>query len=346
MFTIPEKINLANLPTRIQKLDKLSADLGRNIYLKRDDETGIELSGNKVRKLEYSLAEAQRQGAQVIITCGALQSNHARATAVAAAKLGLETVLVLMEGEDQPANGNYMLDLILGVRVIRLSPEDYSQNLSQIMKDLKKEYDLMGKPAYLIPIGASNGIGSFGYIEAIEEIIDQEKEMQVHFDAIIDTVGSAGSYAGLVIGNALYHGKYDIIGISIGADGEYFRNRSFEIIEECCQYLSYGLEEAITAESLGISKEGLMIIDSHRGQGYAKNTQEDFDFIKKFAQMEGIFVDPVYTGKALKGLCKEIELADQGQASEIADFNFYKNILFIHTGGLYGLFPKSQEFFA
>ncbi len=345
MFTIPEKLKLANLPTRIQRMDRLSTELSRNMYIKRDDETGIELSGNKVRKLEYSLAEAQRMGASVIITCGALQSNHARATAVSAVKLGMETVLVLMEGKDSPINGNYMLDLLLGARIVTVSQEDYQNNLEQIMEDLKKEYEEKGKTAYTIPIGASNAIGMFGYIEAIEEIIEQEKEMQLHFDVIVDTVGSAGSYAGLVVGNALYHGNYGIIGISIGASKEYFIDKSFEMIEACCQYLSFGLEQPITAQSLGIRKEDLMIIDAHRGEGYAKNTKEDFKFIQQFAQMEGIFLDPVYTGKAMKGLCKEIDAANKGVPSETGEFNFYKNILFIHTGGLYGMFPKADEMF-
>lgn len=345
MFTIPEKINLANLPTRIHLLEKLSAQLGKEVYLKRDDETGIELSGNKVRKLEYALAEAQRQGAQVLITCGALQSNHARATAVAAAKLGLESVLVLMEGGQQsPPNGNYLLDQILGSRIIIISQEDYQENLARIMEDLKKEYEAQGKGAYILPIGASNGIGMFGYLEALEEIIEQEKDLEVQFDAIIDTVGSAGSYAGLVVGNALFQGKHDIIGISIGADAEYFRDRSFEIIEEGCRYLSHGLDQPISPASLGIKKEELMIIDAHRGEGYAQNAPEDYDFIRDFAQLEGVFLDPVYTGKAMKGLVQEIKDAQAGKPSEIGNFAFYKKILFIHTGGLYGLFPKAGGF--
>lgn len=345
-FTIPEKLTLANLPTRIEHLEKSSAKLGRNFYLKRDDETGIEFSGNKVRKLEYSLAEAKRLGAEVIITCGALQSNHARATAVAAAKLGLESVLVLMEGQENPVNGNYLLDRMLGARIVLVSKEDYTNRLDQIMADLKKEYKNKGKIVYTIPVGASNGIGMFGYIEAVEEIMEQEKELGIHFDAIVDTVGSAGSYAGLVVGNALYRGNFDIIGISIGADAAYFREQSYKIIEECCKYLSHGLnEQVITPDSLGIVKEELMIIDKHRGAGYAQNTQEDYDFIQEFAQTEGIFLDPVYTGKAMKGLFKEVNDADEGIPSEVGEFNFYKNILFIHTGGLYGLFPKGDVMF-
>ena len=346
IFTIPEKLTLANLPTRIEHLEKSSAKLGRNLYIKRDDETGIEFSGNKIRKLEYSLAEAKRLGAEVIITCGALQSNHARATAVAAVKLGMAPVLVLMEGQDVPVNGNYLLDHMLGARIVIISKEDYGTRLAAIMEDLKKEYEDQGKTAYTIPIGASNGIGMFGYIEAIEEIMEQEKEIGVHFDAIIDTVGSAGSYAGLVVGNALYGGNFDIIGISIGADAAYFKEQSYRIIEECCRYLSHGLEgQVITPDSLGIVKEDLMIIDRHRGAGYAQNIQEDYDFIQDFAQTEGIFLDPVYTGKAMKGLFKEVGDAEEGISSEIGEFNFYKNILFIHTGGLYGLFPRGQAMY-
>lgn len=344
MFTIPEKINLANLPTRIQLLERASAQLGRSLYLKRDDETGVELSGNKVRKLEYAIAEAQRQGARVLITCGALQSNHARATAVAATKLGMRCVLVLMEGDTEPSNGNYLLDQILGAEIRILSKEDYSARLNDILEEIKAELDAKGEQAYILPIGASNGIGMFGYIEAIEEIMEQEKELGVHFDCIVDTVGSAGTYAGLVVGNALYKGNFDIIGISIAADAAYFRARSYEIIEECCRYLSHGLSAEITPQSLGITPESLLIIDAHRGAGYAQNTPEDYAFIRQFAQMEGIFLDPVYTGKAMKGLFAEVEAAEAGNPSGIGDWRFYKEILFLHTGGLYGLFPRGTQF--
>ncbi len=344
MYHIPQKINLANLPTKIEKLEKLSAELGVNIFLKRDDQTGLELSGNKVRKLEYAIAEAQRMGATVLITCGALQSNHARATAVAAAKLGMKSVLVLVDGAKEPPNGNYLMDLLLGADIRLIKAEEYA-NVYEIMQAIAEEYAQRGEKAYLIPTGASNAIGMFGYIEAVQEIIHQEKELGIKFDAIVDTVGSTGTYAGLVVGNVIYDGGFDILGFSISDTKENFQKMSYQNIEDCCKnYLSKN-GTTHTPQSLGIEEKNLKIIDEYRGAGYALNEPADFDFLKKMAQLEGIFVDPVYTGKAMRGLIAELELAKQGKKSEAADFGAYKNILFIHTGGLYGLFPKSGEIF-
>ena len=343
MYHIPPKIKLANLPTRIEKLEKLSQELGVHFYIKRDDQTGIELSGNKVRKLEYSIAEAQREGASVLITCGALQSNHARATAAAAAKLGMKCVLVLVDGAKTPPNGNYLLDLILGADIRLIEPQEY-EHVYRIMQEIAEEYSQRGEKAYLIPTGASNAIGMFGYIEAVEEIIRQERELDIHFDAIVDTVGSTGTYAGLVVGNVIHRGGFDILGFSISNTQENFRRMSYQNIEDCCKYLS--CEQNIhTPQSLGIVESELKILDEYRGAGYALNEPADFEFLKKIARLDGIFVDPVYTGKAMRGLIRELESAKRGSTNPIADFGRYKNILFIHTGGLYGLFPKAGEIF-
>lgn len=343
MYHIPQKISLANLPTKIEKLERLSQELGTNLYIKRDDQTGIEVSGNKVRKLEYAVAEAQRQGAKVLITCGALQSNHARATAVVANKLGMKSVLVLMDGEKNPPNGNYLLDLLLGAEIRLITAEEYA-HVDQIMQDIKSEYDRKGESAYIIPMGASNAVGMFGYIEAIQEIIAQEKEMGIHFDAIVDTVGSTGTYAGLVVGNVIHGGNFDILGFSISDTRENFQQKSYRNISDCCKYLSEG-GHSHTPESLGIKQDSLQILDDYRGRGYALNDADDFDFLKEIARKEGIFIDPVYTGKALKGLISEIKASKEGKVHPIADFGKYKNILFIHTGGLYGVFPKAGEIF-
>lgn len=346
MYTIPPKINLACLPTKIEKLEKISAEYHKNIYIKRDDLTGMELSGNKVRKLEYSIAEALEQGADTLITCGALQSNHCRATAAAAAKLGLKSVLVLKDGEKQPPAGNYLLDRILDADIRLISPESY-KDVNQIMQNIAEELAAQNRKAYIIPMGASNAIGMFGYIEAVKEIFMQEKELGIHFDAIIDTVGSTGTFAGLVLGSIIYNAGYGIVGFSVGEDREYFQNISYKNIIECCKYLSNN-KCTHTPESLGVKKEDLKIIDLYRGAGYGLNCAEDFEVIKHLARQEGIFVDSVYTGKAFKGMLSEIRYSES-KASKAensgfhADFSKYDNILFIHTGGLFGLFPKAEE---
>lgn len=328
MSKLPEKISLANLPTRIYKLENLSSKLKKNIYIKRDDETGIELSGNKVRKLEFSIAEAKKQGAKVLITCGGIQSNHARATAVAAVKLGMKSVLLLRKPENNLIEGNHLLDLIVGSDVRFVTREEYSEKRFEIMEEIKAEFDQKGETAYIIPEGASNGIGLFGYINAIDEIQTQEKMLGIKFDTVVSCVGSSGTYGGLVAGNKLFDTNYNIIGINICDTAEYFKKRALGYIKESFMYL-----EETDIKKINITEDDLNIIDGYTGPGYALNEADDFEFINEFARLEGIFLDPVYTGKTLKGLVSEIK---KGHISG-------ENILFIHTGGLYGLFPKAHE---
>lgn len=328
MSKLPEKISLANLPTRIYKLENLSSKLKKNIYIKRDDETGIELSGNKVRKLEFSIAEAKKQGAKVLITCGGIQSNHARATAVAAVKLGMKSVLLLRKPENNLIEGNHLLDLIVGSDVRFVTREEYSEKRFEIMEEIKAEFDKKGETAYIIPEGASNGIGLFGYINAIDEIQTQEKMLGIKFDTVVSCVGSSGTYGGLVAGNKLFDTNYNVIGINICDTAEYFKKRALGYIKESFMYL-----EETDIKKINLTEDDLNIIDGYTGPGYALNEAEDFEFINEFARLEGIFLDPVYTGKTLKGLVSEIK---KGHIPG-------ENILFIHTGGLYGLFPKAHE---
>lgn len=328
MSKLPEKISLANLPTRIYKLENLSSKLKKNIYIKRDDETGIELSGNKVRKLEFSIAEAKKQGAKVLITCGGIQSNHARATAVAAVKLGMKSVLLLRKPENNLIEGNHLLDLIVGSNVRFVTREEYSEKRFEIMEEIKAEFDQKGETAYIIPEGASNGIGLFGYINAIDEIQTQEKMLGIKFDTVVSCVGSSGTYGGLVAGNKLFDTNYNVIGINICDTAEYFKKRALGYIKESFMYL-----EETDIKKINITEDDLNIIDGYTGPGYALNEADDFEFINEFARLEGIFLDPVYTGKTLKGLASEIK---KGHIPG-------ENILFIHTGGLYGLFPKAHE---
>ncbi len=179
-FDIPEKLSLANFPTRIEKLERLTKELsGPNIYIKRDDQTGMEWSGNKIRKLEYSVKEALNKGCNYLITCGGSQSNHCRATAAVAAKLGLKCCLVLRGSIDSPVEGNLFLDKLLGAETKFITSEEYSSRRNEIMKEIALDKENAGHKPYIIPEGASNGIGSFGYYNAMLEIIKQEKEMNL-----------------------------------------------------------------------------------------------------------------------------------------------------------------------
>ncbi|MDF2673507.1 MAG: D-cysteine desulfhydrase [Clostridiales bacterium] len=327
MIKIPEKLNLANLPTKIEKLERLTKYLGGpNIYIKRDDQTGVELSGNKVRKLEFAVKEAQTQGCNLLITCGGIQSNHARATAAVAANLGMKSCLVLRGDKNTAPDGNHFLNLLLGADVRFISPEDYKNKRMEIMENIKKEFEDKGLKPYIIPEGASNGIGTFGYYVAMEEIIEQQKKMGIHFDGIVLAVGSGGTYAGLQLANKAFKNKGKIYGINVCDNEEYFVNKIYEIINESKKYYT---------EDISISRSDISIIDGYVGAGYAKSQPEELELISFIAKLEGLILDPVYSGKAMYGLIQEIK---KGR------FNGYKNILFIHTGGIFGLFPQKELF--
>jgi len=325
---IPEHLALANLPTKIEKLERLTAILGGpNIYIKRDDQTGTEYSGNKIRKLEFSVKEALDRKCNVLITCGGIQSNHCRATAAIAAKLGLKSCLVLRYGDEKPpVDGNYFLDRVLGADIKIISPDDYKNKRQEIMESIKKEYDSNGYNAYIIPEGASNGIGTFGYFNCMKEIKEQEKELGIEFDTIVLTIGSGGTYAGMVLANKIFNTNKRIVGVNICDNEEIFRNRVKQLIEESKEYLK---------EDVKITDKEINIIDGYVGRGYALSRKEEIEFIYDFGKLEGIVLDPVYTGKCMYGLIEEIK---KGK------FNDSKNILFIHTGGLFGLFPSKNLF--
>ena len=316
-----EKFNLANLPTRIEKL-KFRYN-GISIYIKRDDQTGFELSGNKVRKLEYALKEAVDKGCNTVITCGGIQSNHARATAIAAVKLGLEVHLVLKKNET-PSQGNFFISELIGAQIHLISEEDYNSR-HQIMADLKTELDKKGKSTYLIPEGASNGIGNFGYENCFYEIEAQEKELGVEFDYIVSAFGSGSTYTGLLMG--IKNSERETINVGYNI---YNPNvDAYEMINKL-------MKESEPYKKLpDISDEDVAISTGYVGLGYAKSTQDEIDFIKKFAREEGVLLDSVYTGKAMYGLINDIK---QDKYKENA------TILFIHTGGFFGNFSKIDLF--
>lgn len=327
MIKIPERLSLANLPTKIEKLERLSDALeGPNIYIKRDDQTGTELSGNKIRKLEFTIKEALDQGCDYLITCGGSQSNHCRATAAAAAKLGLKACLLLRTNEYAELDGNLFLDNLLGADVRFISSEDYKNHNTIRMQEIKAELEKKGHKPYIIPQGASHGIGSFGYYMAMEEILYQEKELGVHFDAVVLAVGSGGTYAGLFLANKALNNDAQVFGINVCDDADIFKVRIYDILEESMGYLE---------EKVHFSKEELNIIDGYVGRGYAISRPEELKLIYELARMEGVILDPVYTGKAMYGLIKEIKKGS---------FKNYKNLLFIHTGGLFGVFPQKNLF--
>lgn len=314
---LPGRIKLANLPTKIEKL-KLGEKFNKNIYIKRDDQTGTEISGNKVRKLEYSVKEALDQDADVLITCGGIQSNHARATAAVASRLGLKSHLVLRGNQGDNLEGNYFLSKLLGAEITFITADEYKNNRMNIMEKIKENLKDIGLRGYILPEGASNAIGSFGYFNAIKEIMEQEKQLDIKFDAIVTTVGSVGTFTGLLLGSEYYNSNIDIIGINICDSAEYFKEKTIELFYDLNVYFGNDIK---------VDYEDINILDGYTGLGYALSKQDEIDFITRFAQEEGIILDPVYTGKAMYGFVEELKKST---------FDKYDNILFIHTGGIFG----------
>ncbi|MGL5055708.1 MAG: D-cysteine desulfhydrase family protein [Fusobacteriaceae bacterium] len=322
-----KKIDLANFPTKIEKMEKISKETGVNIYIKRDDQTGSEISGNKIRKLEFSIYDALENGCDTLITCGGIQSNHARATAAAGIKLGMRVILVLRSDIEPEMEGNYFLNKVIGADIRIISSEDYRDNRNEIMEKIKSESDASGHKAYVIPEGASNGIGSLGYYSAMKEIKEQEEQMGIKFDRVVIAIGSGGTYVGLCMGNAdFFNREKKITGFNVCDTAEFFKEKAEEIIEESQKYLD---------KSIVYKAKDMDIIDGYVGIGYAQSTDEELEFIHQIARKEGVIFDPVYTGKAMYGMMNEIQKGT---------FKIGENILFIHTGGLFGIFSKKNQF--
>ena len=318
-----DRIELANLPTPVYQLNRISRDLGKNIWIKRDDFTGVEMSGNKVRKLEFSIAKALKEGADVLITAGGIQSNHARATAAAAARLGLKSHLVLSISELPKTEGNYLLDQMFGAQITLLD-ENEGISPSERMEQVAEAYRQSGHTPYIIPVGASDGVGNFGYLNAFREILRQEEKLGLTFDAIVCATGSGGTYSGLYLGNKLFGRRKKIVGITVCDNKDYFTKVCGAIVDQTLAFLGEDPDE----------EKAFTFIDGYKGLGYAISKADELKFISDVAAKEGIVLDPVYTGKAFYGLYQEVQKGT---------FDACENILFIHTGGQYGLFPKQEQ---
>jgi D-cysteine desulfhydrase len=317
----PKRISLANLPTRIEELNSLSKTLqGPSIWIKRDDLTGCATSGNKIRKLEFVIADALEHKADTLITCGWVNSNHARATAVIAKKMGMKSILLLRGEKPSVMHGNLFLDGLVGADIRYLSPAEYERRyeiIAEIVSELKKK----NRVGYPIPAGATYPVGIWGYIKAAEEIKNQSPD----FDAILVPVGTGGTYAGLFIGKKLFDLKAEIYGVNVEEDEDYYRERITEIIEEW---------NGSFHQPISYSREEIRIIDGYQGKGYSQFGRNEIEVIKLLARTEGIILDPVYTAKAMRGLIEEVK---KGR------FNRNEKILFIHTGGIFGLLSRVEE---
>ncbi len=326
-FDYPASTDIARLPTPIEPLERLSSSLeGPKIFVKRDDFTGVGVTGNKVRKLDFLLADALAQKCDSVITCGGYQSNHARTTAVMCAKLGLTCHLVLRNGMSAATDGNLFLDRLVGAEIKYVTPEEYMR-IDEVMAEFASDLKEDGHKAYVIPEGGSNALGTLGYLKAAEEIAAQVKAMKLRLHHIIVPVGSGGTYAGLLLGKFLFDLPAQIHGVNVCDDQAYFVNKIHQLLQSVESQFNMGLK---------LGKRDIRIIDGYVGKGYGLSSQEELDTIKALARQEGVVLDPVYTGKTMYGLMDQIKLGNFGKD---------ENILFIHTGGIFGLFPKKTLFF-
>jgi L-cysteate sulfo-lyase len=320
------RVSIAHLPTPLEEMPRLSEALcGPRLFVKRDDQTGLATGGNKARKLEFLVADALEQGADTIITAGAAQSNHARQTAAAAAKLGLRCCLVLTGQSPSHWNGNLLLDELLGAEARWAGERDRSQ----VMEEVAEEMARLGRTPYIIPLGGSIPLGSVGYVAAMEELMGQLAERNLQVDRMIFATGSNGTHAGLAVGGKALGFAGQIEGISVGGTKEELKAGLEELVAETKAFL--GLDLSFADEDGG---DRFIIHDAYIGEGYGKIGPPEREAIRLAARTEGLLVDPVYTGRALAGL---IDLIRRGV------FGKDETILFWHTGGTPSLFAYADE---
>lgn len=322
----PSRLSLAQTPTPLQALNRISKHLGGpRIWIKRDDLTGMLLSGNKIRKLEFVVAQALEEGCDTLITCGGLQSNHCRATAYVGAQLGLNVHLILRGDKPDQMDGNLLLDALAGAQISSYPVIEYRKHLDQLLVQWSQYYREQNKKPFVIPTGASDEIGVWGYVSACEELKSDFKQHQIEPRVLFVATGSGGTQAGLTVGSELHDLGCQVIGVAVCDDEKYF-------IDKVTSDLT--LWQKRYDVDVDINSINVIVNAEHIGPAYAKATPEVFETIKLLARLEGIVLDPVYTGKAFHGLLTEI--LNGNLASE-------SDVVFVHTGGLFGLFPQKQE---
>ncbi|MCO1333976.1 D-cysteine desulfhydrase family protein [Microbulbifer sp. OS29] len=329
---LPDHLSLANLPTPLQPLDRISEryslpSRGPRIWVKRDDLTESGMSGNKLRKLEFVMAKAQGSGANVLITCGGIQSNHCRATALVGARLGMKVQLILRGKDPGELDGNLLLDKLAGAEVAVYPDEEYSRDLEQLFEKWSEVYQSHGDKPFCIPTGASDGHGIWGYISASEELINDCAEQRFEPSHIVCATGSGGTQAGLTLGCHLLGLQTRVTGYAVCQNSAYLQKK---IREDIAHWME------LTGNPLDLNFLSVLINDDYRGPGYGLAGVEVYQTIEELARLEGILLDPVYTGKAFHGLLQELQ---QG------NYQGVDNLVFIHTGGQFALFPHRNHFF-
>ncbi len=321
-----ERLPLAHLPTPLEPLERLSRELGGpRLWVKRDDCTGLAGGGNKTRKLEFLLGDALNRGADTVLTAGAVQSNHARQTAAACARLGLRCELFLKEarpgrGECYRHSGNVLLNRILGAKVHILPGEASAEPaMEERVEALRKE----GRRPYTIPVGGSNAVGALGYVECARELSAQADGMGLEIDTVVHASASHGTQAGLAVGLAIAGAEARLLGVSVSGSSRQARANVERLAAATCEHLGSPVRFA-----------QIEVDDRFIGEGYGIPTSEGLAAIRLLARLEGLLLDPVYTGKAMAGI---VELVRDGR------FGSDENVVFLHTGGWPALFAYQED---
>ena len=318
----PSKVSLAHLPTPVEKLERLTKFLnGPDLYIKRDDMTGLATGGNKTRKLEFLVADAIQHGCDHIVTVGSEQSNHCRQTAAAAAKNSLGCSVVLSGKKPKRRLGNVLLDEILGAHVYWTNGRSRAETMNEVIHELLS----MGRKPYPIPLGGSNVIGSTSYVAAMQELTNQTKEAHLNFDFIVLASSSGGTQAGIVLGSQVFGFKGEVLGISVDSPADQLKTQVAALATATATHL--GLDSTSVLDRVVVN-------DDYVGDGYAQVGEPEREAIQLMGQKEGILIDPVYTAKAVAGI---IDLIRWGA------FTRGQSILFWHTGGTAALSAFSHK---
>ena len=317
------RIKLSNLPTPLDELKELSKKYGfKKLLIKRDDLTGFAGGGNKARKLEYDFAEIIKSDYDVVLTAGGIQSNHARMTAAAARKLGIDVKVVLGGPDFKKFKGNLLLDVLFSAEIRYLVNDDSNDHLTSEMNKWADELKREGRKPFVLPIGGSTGLGALGYVKAMHEISQQLADKKVQ---IVMAVGSCGSFAGSILGAKMFFNDARIIGISVSRTSQAIIERTKEIILESSEILK---------QKINMNEIKIECYDQYYVE-YGLITKEGKNAILECANLEGIILDPIYTGKVMAGM---IDLAQKN----IIDKEL--TTIFLHTGGLPILFSFEDEF--
>ena len=327
MLQYPPSLTLSRLPTPLHECPNVSDLLrpGQRLWVKRDDETGCVTSGNKLRKLDFYVAEAEAQGADTLLTAGSALSNHCRTTAIVARERGMEVAL-LLEGPEKPAlDGNFLLMALAGA-MVRAIPAGATYDARAELQDMAARLREEGRTPYIVPPAGTAELGVIAYVRAIEELKTQCVEIGLQPEAVSVTVGSCSTYAGTVLGARAHELGCPVVGLSISGETAERSAKTRRLIDDTTEFLGM---------SPCVSEGDIRILDKYRGEGYGKADRSVYEFIHALAKRTGLILDPVYTGKAMKGTIEEMRSGCLRDA---------KDVVFIHTGGVFGLYQKKTGF--